>query len=173
MHLNDYSVGILSCWLLTCILAACGPTHTAVTPLDLVKCRRQVDPKIYSSNIQAWRSIIAKEGVRGIFFGWSPTFIGYSFQGAGKYGFYEVFKYLYGEKWAPNMNKTVVFLAASASAEFIADIFLCPFEAIKVRMQTTLPPYAGNLREGWSKIVTKEGYGGLYKGLYPLWARQV
>jgi solute carrier family 25 phosphate transporter 3 len=40
-------------------------------------------------------------------------------------------------------------------------------------MQTTLPPYANNLREGWSKIVTQEGYGGLYKGLYPLWARQI
>ena len=46
-------------------------------------------------------------------------------------------------------------------------------EAIKVRMQTTLPPYANNLREGWSKIVQNEGYAGLYKGLYPLWARQI
>jgi solute carrier family 25 phosphate transporter 3 len=58
------------------------------------------------------------------------------------------------------MNKTIVYLGASASAEFIADLFLCPFEAIKVRMQTTLPPYASNLREGWSKIVQKEGFGG-------------
>jgi hypothetical protein len=49
---------------------ACGPTHTAVTPLDLVKCRRQVDANIYKSNFSAWRSIMAKEGVRGIFFGW-------------------------------------------------------------------------------------------------------
>ena len=49
---------------------ACGPTHTAVTPLDLVKCRRQVDAKLYKSNFQAWRSIMAKEGLRGIFFGW-------------------------------------------------------------------------------------------------------
>lgn len=71
------------------------------------------------------------------------------------------------------MNKTVVYLGASASAEFLADMALCPLEAIKVRMQTTLPPYAQNLREGWSKIVSKEGYGGLYKGLYPLWARQI
>ncbi|KAK5164718.1 hypothetical protein LTR04_001665 [Oleoguttula sp. CCFEE 6159] len=154
-------------------IIACGPTHTSVTPLDLVKCRRQVDPKIYSSNLSAWRSIYAKEGLRGVFFGWSPTFIGYSMQGAGKYGFYEVFKYYYGEKLFPNMNKTVVYLGASASAEFLADIALCPMEAIKVRMQTTLPPYASNLREGWSKIVSKEGYAGLYKGLYPLWARQI
>jgi solute carrier family 25 phosphate transporter 3 len=58
------------------------------------------------------------------------------------------------------MNKTIVYLGAAASAEFIADLFLCPFEAIKVRMQTTLPPYASSLREGWGKIVQKEGFGG-------------
>lgn len=138
-----------------------------------MKCRRQVDPKIYSSNVSAWRSIYAKEGLRGVIFGWSPTFVGYSFQGAGKYGFYEYFKNLYGDHLFPNMNRTVVHLGASASAEFLADVALCPWEAIKVRMQTTLPPYAQNMRQGWSKIVAKEGMSGLYKGLYPLWARQI
>ena len=152
---------------------ACGPTHTLVTPLDLVKTRRQVDPKIYTGNFSAWRAIYAKEGVRGVFFGWSPTFVGYSFQGLGKYGFYEIFKHEYGDNLAPNMNKTLIHLGASASAEFIADIFLCPFEAIKVRMQTTLPPYAQNLREGWSKVTAKEGIAGLYKGIVPLWGRQI
>lgn len=117
--------------------------------------------------------IYAKEGLRGVFFGWSPTFIGYSLQGAGKYGFYEGFKYLYGDKLAPNVPKQVVFLAASASAEFLADLALCPMEAIKVRMQTTMPPFAQNLRQGWSKVVSEEGVAGLYKGLYPLWARQI
>ena len=117
--------------------------------------------------------IYSKEGLRGVFFGWAPTFVGYSFQGAGKYGFYEIFKYLYGEKLAPGANKTVVYLAASASAEFLADIALCPMESIKVRMQTTLPPYAHSLREGFSKVVSQEGYAGLYKGLYPLWGRQI
>ncbi|KAL1305819.1 hypothetical protein AAFC00_003981 [Neodothiora populina] len=154
-------------------IIACGPTHTAVTPLDLVKCRRQVDSNLYKSNMQAWRQIGAKEGLRGIFFGWAPTFVGYSFQGAGKYGAYEVFKYYYGEKLFPNTNKTVVYLAASATAESIADCFLCPFEAIKVRMQTTIPPYANGLREGWTKIVAQEGFAGLYKGLVPLWGRQI
>ncbi|KFZ24266.1 hypothetical protein V502_01258 [Pseudogymnoascus sp. VKM F-4520 (FW-2644)] len=154
-------------------IVACGPTHTAITPLDLVKCRRQVDPKIYSSNVNGWSTIYREAGLRGVFFGWSPTFVGYSCQGAGKYGFYEVFKYLYGQKLFPNTNKTVVFLGASATAEAIADLALCPFEAIKVRMQTTLPPFANSMREGWSKIVAEEGYAGLYKGIYPLWARQI
>ena len=154
-------------------IIACGPTHTAVTPLDLVKCRRQVDSNIYKSNVDGWKRIYGKEGIKGVFFGATPTLVGYSFQGLGKYGFYEVFKYLYGERLAPNANRTLVFLGASASAEFIADVFLCPFEAIKVRMQTTLPPYATSLSEGWSKITAKEGIGGLYKGLYPLWGRQI
>ena len=152
---------------------ACGPTHTAVTPLDLVKCRRQVDSKLYTSNVGAWKSIYSKEGLRGVFFGWAPTYVGYSLQGAGKYGFYEVFKYYYGERLFPNAPQTVVYLGASASAEFLADMALCPFEAIKVRMQTTLPPFASTLREGWAKVVKQEGYAGLYKGLYPLWARQI
>lgn len=154
-------------------IIACGPTHTAVTPLDLVKTRRQVDSKLYKSNVQAWSMIYRNEGVRGVFFGWSPTFVGYCLQGGGKYGFYEVFKYLYGEKAFPNMNKTAIFLGASASAEFLADIALCPFEAIKVRMQTTLPPFANTMREGFSKVIKAEGYAGLYKGLYPLWGRQI
>jgi solute carrier family 25 (mitochondrial phosphate transporter), member 3 len=123
--------------------------------------------------VQAWSQIYRSSGLRGVFFGWSPTFVGYSFQGAGKYGFYEIFKYYYGEQLFPSAPKTIVYLGASASAEFLADIALCPFEAIKVRMQTTNPPFARTMREGWSKIVAKEGMAGLYKGLYPLWGRQI
>lgn len=59
----------------------------------------------------------------------------------------------------------MVFLGASATAEAIADLALCPFEAIKVRMQTTLPPFANSMREGWSKIVAEEGYSGY---VYPI-----
>ena len=154
-------------------IIACGPTHTMVTPLDLVKTRRQVNPGIYKSNMQGWSTIFKGEGMRGVFTGWAPTLIGYSFQGMGKYGFYEVFKHEYGDNLFPNMNKTVVFLAASASAEFIADIFLCPFEALKVRMQTTVPPFASTLREAWGKTVAKEGIKGLYSGIVPLWGRQI
>jgi solute carrier family 25 phosphate transporter 3 len=104
--------------------------------------------------------IYRAEGVRGVFFGWSPTFVGYCAQGGGKYGFYEVFKYFYGEKLFPGVSKPIIYLGASASAEFLADIALCPFEAVKVRMQTTLPPFANTMREGISKIVAKEGYAG-------------
>jgi solute carrier family 25 phosphate transporter 3 len=157
-------------------LLACGVTHTAVTPLDLVKCRRQVDSKLYTGNFQAWGKIGRAEGIRGIYTGWGPTFFGYSAQGAFKYGGYEYFKKFYSDlvgEQAAYKYKTGLYLAASASAEFIADLALCPFEAIKVRMQTTIPPFAKSTFTGWSTITAKEGFGGLYKGLYPLWGRQI
>jgi solute carrier family 25 phosphate transporter 3 len=153
-----------------------GLTHTIVTPLDLVKCRRQVDPKLYTGNFQAWGKIGRAEGFRGIYTGWGPTFFGYSAQGAFKYGGYEFFKKYYSDlAGAENAYKykTGLYLAASASAELIADVALCPFEAVKVRMQTTIPPFAKGTLDGISKVTAKEGFGGLYKGLYPLWGRQI
>ncbi|KAK7747779.1 Cu/Pi carrier [Diatrype stigma] len=157
-------------------LLACGLTHTAVTPLDLVKTRRQVDAKLYKGNFQAWGLIYQKEGLRGIFTGWSPTLFGYSAQGAFKYGWYEYFKKTYSDLAGPEnaaRYKTGLYLAASASAEFLADVALCPFESVKVRMQTTIPPAYGGTLDGLRKITGAEGVGGLYKGLYPLWGRQI
>ncbi|KAK7726076.1 Cu/Pi carrier [Botryosphaeria dothidea] len=157
-------------------LLACGLTHTAVTPLDLVKCRRQVDANLYKGNFEAWGKIARAEGFRGIFTGWGPTFFGYSAQGAFKYGGYEYFKKFYSDLAGPEnavKYKTLLYLTASASAEFIADIALCPFEAVKVRIQTTIPPFAKGTFDGISKVTAKEGTAGLFKGLYPLWGRQI
>ena len=103
---------------------SCGLTHTAVVPLDLVKCRMQVDPQKYKGI-----------GFRGLAKGWAPTFIGYSLQGLCKLGFYEVFKVLYSNMLAEEnayLWRTPLYLAASASAEFFADIALAPMEAAKV-----------------------------------------
>ena len=68
--------------------------------------------------------------------------------------------------------QTLVYLAGSASAEFFADVGLCPFEAVKVKVQT-VPGYARGLGDGMPKFIAQEGVGGLYKGLTPLWGRQI
>lgn len=107
--------------------------------------------------------------------GWAPTLIGYSMQGLGKFGFYEVFKNMYGNMMGPENSyvyRTSLYLIASASAEFFADILLCPMEAVKVRVQTK-PGWANNLREGVPKMMAEEGLWGFYKGIVPLWSRQI
>ncbi|KAG8372721.1 hypothetical protein BUALT_Bualt12G0096100 [Buddleja alternifolia] len=68
--------------------------------------------------------------------------------------------------------KTLIYLAGSASAEVIADIALCPLEAVRVRVQTQ-PGFARGLSDGFPKFVRSEGVLGFYKGLVPLWGRQI
>jgi len=156
-------------------ILSCGITHTAVVPLDLIKCRIQVDPAKYKGIFQGGRLTIKEDGFRGLSKGWAPTAIGYSMQGLGKFGFYELFKIMYsnfiGEENA-YLYRTSLYLAASASAEFFADILLAPMEAVKVRMQTQ-PGFANTLREGAPKLMQAEGLTGFYKGLPPLWMRQI
>merc|ERR1711907_933342 len=64
-------------------ILSCGGTHTLVTPLDVIKCNMQTDPKKYTGILQ---------GFGGLVRGWVPTLFGYSAQGAGKFGLYEFFK---------------------------------------------------------------------------------
>lgn len=155
---------------------ACGLTHTAITPLDLVKCKRQVNPTLYKSLGQGISTIWKEGGVRGITLGWGPTLLGYSLQGMGKFGFYELFKNLYVKAAGSKAEEYKVYgwIVSSACAEVIADIFLCPWEALKVRMQTSKPgAFPTKMWSGFGQIKSTEGNQGFYKGLGPLWARQV
>jgi hypothetical protein len=68
--------------------------------------------------------------------------------------------------------RTSLYLVASASAEFFADIALSPMEAAKVKIQTT-PGYANTLRVAMPKMYAEEGVYSFYKSLVPLWMRQI
>merc|ERR1712024_169041 len=156
---------------------SCGITHTAVTPLDLVKCRLQVDKEKYKSIGNGFKVTFAEGGAKGLVLGWAPTAIGYSAQGLCKFGFYEVFKKIYSDMIGEEntyLYRTSLYLAASASAEFFADIALSPMESCKVRMQTSVPgTFPTTLRAAFPKIKAEEGINGFYKSLVPLWGRQI
>ena len=133
----------------------------------------QANPKEYTGIISGFRTLI-RSG-QSIVLGWAPTLVGYSFQGLCKFGFYEFFKYKYYKAFDPETAhawRSIIYCGASASAEFIADIALCPWEAVKVRVQTK-PGFAKGLMDGLPKIYNAEGFQGLFKGLGPLWARQI
>ncbi|CAN6713519.1 unnamed protein product [Malus baccata var. baccata] len=158
----------------------CGITYvdsklTEVTmPLN-PKTLLQIDPIKYKSIISGFGVLLKEQGIRGLFKGWAPTWAGYSVQGAGKFGLYEFFKKYYSDVAGPEYAakyKTLIYLAGSASAEVIADVALCPMEAVKVRVQTQ-PGFARGLTDGLPKFIKSEGALGLYKGMVPLWGRQV
>ena len=68
--------------------------------------------------------------------------------------------------------RDAVYVASSAAAELVADVGLCPFEAVKVRVQTN-PSFARGLLDGLPRMLRQDGVGALYAGLLPLWARQL
>nr|O61703.1 RecName: Full=Phosphate carrier protein, mitochondrial; AltName: Full=Phosphate transport protein; Short=PTP; Flags: Precursor [Choristoneura fumiferana]AAC79426.1 phosphate transport protein [Choristoneura fumiferana] len=157
-------------------ILSCGITHTAVVPLDLVKCRLQVDADKYKNVVNGFRVSVREEGLRGLAKGWAPTFIGYSLQGLCKFGLYEVFKVQYNnmlDEETAYTYRTFVYLAASASAEFFADIALSPLEAAKVRIQT-MP----GVRQHTARRVAQDGpergaWARSTRALVPLWGRQI
>lgn len=145
--------------------------------MDIIKCRKQIDYTIYKSLGDGFKVIHKAEGLRGLTVGWIPTFIGYSMQGFAKFGFYEIFKDVYkkivGEENA-NKYQTIGFLVSSACAEFIADVLLCPMESLKVRTQVDMKgTFPRNPITGFNLIKNTEGLNGFYKGITPLWCRQI
>ncbi|KUJ21715.1 mitochondrial carrier [Mollisia scopiformis] len=154
----------------------CSVTHGALTPVDVVKTRIQLDPVTYNRGlIGGFRQVIAKEGAGALLTGFGPTAAGYFLQGAFKFGGYELFKQqsinILGYETASN-NRTAVYLASAAIAEFFADVALCPLEATRIRLVSE-PTYANGLVGGFSKMLKNEGVGAFYAGFGPILFKQV
>ncbi|KAJ4360331.1 mitochondrial phosphate carrier protein [Didymosphaeria variabile] len=154
----------------------CAVTHGGFTPVDVVKTRIQLDPATYNKGlIGSGRQILANEGFGALWTGVGPTFAGYFLQGAFKFGGYEFFKQQcinqFGYEAASN-NRTAVYLASAATAEFFADVALCPLEATRIRL-VSQPTFANGLVGGFSKILKNEGVGAFYSGFGPILFKQV
>ncbi|KAH9613194.1 hypothetical protein KSS87_018944, partial [Heliosperma pusillum] len=152
------------------ILSA-GITHVAVTPLDVLKVNMQVNPVKYYSIASCLSTLLREQGPSVLWRGWATKFIGYGMQGGCRFGLYEYFKKLYSNVF-DDRNRNLIFFGSSASAEVVANIVLCPFEAIKIRVQSQ--HYFGRgLLDGFPKLYKSEGLHGFYRGLVPLWGRNL
>lgn len=154
----------------------CSITHAALTPVDVVKTRVQLDPVKYNQGlVGGFRTVIAEEGAMALATGLGATAAGYFIQGWFKFGGVEYFKInavqALGEEKAWD-NKGFIYIGAAAGAEFIADIFLCPLEAVRIR-QVSDPNFADSLASGFAKMYKSEGIGGFYQGFAPILAKQI
>ena len=107
--------------------------------------------------------------------GLGATAFGYFIQGWFKFGGVEFFKIKAVESMGTEKaweNKTPIYLGAAAGAEFIADIFLCPLEAVRIRSVSD-PTFCDGLADGFAKMLKAEGVGGFYAGFAPILAKQV
>ncbi|RSH90830.1 mitochondrial phosphate carrier protein [Saitozyma podzolica] len=154
----------------------CAVTHGALTPVDVVKTRIQLEPEVYNKGmITAFRQVIGAEGAGALLTGLGPTVVGYAIQGAFKFGGYEFWKKkaidVLGVDKARE-NRQAVYLGASAIAEFFADIALCPLEATRIRL-VSQPSFANGLAGGFARILREEGPAAFYAGFGPILFKQV
>jgi solute carrier family 25 phosphate transporter 3 len=155
----------------------CSITHGAMCPIDVVKTRIQLNPAEYNGGIiNSFRKVIAKEGYMGLSTGLAPTAVGYFVQGWFKFGGVEFFKVQFSKKLGERKaweNRNAIYLASSAMAEFIADIFLCPLEATRIRLVSE-PTFASNLPAAAARLVKEQGFiRGFYSGFGPILFKQV
>jgi len=154
----------------------CSITHSALCPVDVVKTRIQLDPIKYNKGlIGSGRQIIAEQGVSALSSGLGATAAGYFVQGWFKFGGVEFFKVQFAKKLGDQKaweNRTAIYLASSAMAEFIADLFLCPLEAIRIKSVSD-PTFPKGVSGGIRRVLSTQGVGGLYAGLGPILFKQV
>lgn len=154
----------------------CGTTHSSMVPVDVVKTRIQLEPTVYNKGmIGSFRQIIANEGAGALLTGFGPTLLGYSIQGAFKFGGYELVKKVaidaMGYDNAVNYKNTI-YMGSAAIAEFFADIALCPLEATRIRL-VSQPKFAHGLVGGFSRMLREEGIGAFYNGFTPILFKQI
>jgi solute carrier family 25 (mitochondrial phosphate transporter), member 3 len=172
--------------------AASSSIRWVMNPLELVKVRMQIAKNEYPTIMQGFRVIVQESGFRGLFQGLGPTAIAYMFQTGTKYGTYEVFKDIV----IPNIVSEeitkkypgLVYVVASASAEAVADILMCPWEMLKVKIQTAgvaaisttsttkalLPAFPVSTVGGLLHMVKyRKEYNFPFGSLGPLWMRQI
>ena len=144
--------------------------------MDVVKTRIQLEPATYNKGmVGSFKQIIAAEGAGALLTGLGATFGGYFVQGWFKFGGVEFFKInmasYFGEQVAWD-NRTSIYLASAAGAEFIADLFLCPLEAVRIRSVSD-PKFPQSLGGGFAHILKNEGVLGFYAGLGPILFKQI
>merc|ERR1719387_492214 len=70
-------------------------------------------------------------------------------------------------------NRTAIYLGSAAGAEFIADCFLCPLEAARIRAVSN-PEYGNGLVGVASRLLREEGViKGFYSGFGPILFKQI
>eukprot|EP00536_Pseudo-nitzschia_multiseries_P011112 jgi/Psemu1/297781/fgenesh1_pm.363_\ len=159
-------------------------SHTIPTPVDVIKTRKQVDPRfVDQSFFQTGKIILREEGFSALWAGLGPTTFGYLLEGAIKFGVYEVLKPAL-KSWLSaiaSLSSSFSFLNSQFLSFFLSGIasglaasfVLCPMEVIRIRLVAEPNYTSGNWVRGGYKILKKEGVNGFSKGMKPMILKQV
>jgi ornithine carrier protein len=136
-----------------------------MTPVELVKCRMQVQRGV---TLGPWRSALSElrtNGVRGLFKGHSATMARETVGGAAWFGFYELAcNVLAGDRGKDSLTQGQLMFAGSLGG-IAYNAILFPADVVKSQVQAESAPGArANYFGRLAKLHAKEGIRGLYRG---------
>jgi solute carrier family 25 phosphate transporter 3 len=163
----------------------CSATsHAIPVPIDVVKTRMQVDPKLAGKSlVEATRLMVEQEGAQSLLAGLGPTTWGYLAEGSMKWGSYEVLKPAVSSMLVTMStsagflgflnSQIITFVICGVVSGFVAAAMVCPMEALRIRLVSE-PNFAP---QGWIqggiKMLQQEGVPALWKGILPMIYKQV
>ena len=115
---------------------------TVASPTDVVKIRLQAEgkkppgePRRYKGSIDAYKKIVAEEGVKGLYSGLFPNIIRNSVMNAAELASYDQIKSSIVRRFPKiNPDSKGLHILCGLSAGFIAVVFASPVDVIKTRV---------------------------------------
>ncbi|KAK1307687.1 Mitochondrial uncoupling protein 3 [Acorus calamus] len=145
--------------------------QVVASPADLVKVRMQADGRRYSSAPDALMKIVRSEGLGGLWRGVVPNAQRAFLVNMGELTCYDYSKrrILNGGLCEDNLYAHTL---ASVASGLCSTMMSCPADVVKTRMmnQGVERVYRGSL-DCLVRTVRAEGFGALWKGFFPTWAR--
>ncbi|EEF39962.1 mitochondrial uncoupling protein 3 [Ricinus communis] len=153
--------------------------ETATFPIDLTKTRLQLQsgsPRVGPTNAfgVAREIIVGKQGAIGLYQGLSPAILRHLFYTPIRIVGYENLRNFVGVNDGDGETSLSTKAILGGISGVIAQVVASPADLVKVRMQADghmvnqghQPRYSGPFN-AFNKIVCTEGFGGLWKGVFP------
>jgi solute carrier family 25 phosphate transporter 3 len=140
--------------------------------MDFIKTAQQAGR--YESFAGGLALVFREQGISGLYRGFTPTVLAYSNQSGFKYATYEYLKYTLENTYGSE-HKSLIYMISAGCAEAFADVLMCPWEMLKVKVQTTKKgEFPSRFGPALTQMIRQRHELGFpFGSLKPLWSRQV
>jgi len=152
--------------------AACGLVLPLIySPMELIKCRRQVLADNSISNLQIARGVWREGGLAGLYVGHRLTVMRSTIGNAALFGSFEAWRALLSDACGAPVGSMSVLMGSGVLSGWTTQVFTFPIDAAKSRAQVAAsgggsPGVLGGLGQLWRE-------GAMYRGLSAMLLRAV
>lgn len=137
--------------------------QTAIYPFEIVKTRLAVAPSgTYSSIANAFSSIVAKEGMGGLYAGLRPSLLGIIPYAGIDLAVYSTVKDAWIRQHSNETPSDLVILSMGTVSSFCGQVVAYPLQLLRTKMQIQ---QFDNMGECCRRVLSKDGPRGFYRGI--------